>query len=106
MFIKKIARGERIVIARVYTGYRCVLNIIAFDFYKIIIIVLKVNVDMAVKIWIIITVRTGFLVIIFVINEISFNFFRKEILYFKLRIGSVFSRFLNINLNIVLRNNT
>jgi hypothetical protein len=60
--------------ARVYTRYRYVLNMIVSDFYKIIIIVLKVNVDMAAEIWIIITVKTGSLVIIFVINEISPNF--------------------------------
>jgi hypothetical protein len=62
------------VTARAYTGYRCVLNIIISDFYRIIIIVLKVNVDMAVEIWIIIIIRTGSLVIIFVINEMGPNF--------------------------------
>jgi hypothetical protein len=48
--MKKIARGEKIMTARVYTGYRYVLNMIISDFYKIIIIVLKVNVDMAAEI--------------------------------------------------------
>jgi hypothetical protein len=90
---------------RVYTEYRYVLNIIISDFCGIIIIVLKVNVDMAAEIWIIIIVRTGSLVITFVINEMSPNFLREEILYLKLRIGSVFPRFLNINLNITLKNN-
>jgi hypothetical protein len=74
------------------------------DFCGIIIIVLKVNVNMAVEIWIIITVRTGSLVITFVINEMSPNFLREKILYLKLRIDSVFSRFLNINLSITLKN--
>ena len=50
MLIKKIIRGERIIIARAYTRYRYVLNIIASDFYRIIIIVLKVNVDMVAEI--------------------------------------------------------
>jgi hypothetical protein len=50
MLMKKIARGERIVIARVYTGYRYVLNIIISDFYRIIIIVLKVDIDMTAEI--------------------------------------------------------
>jgi hypothetical protein len=90
--------------ARAYTGYRCVLNMIASNFYGIIIIVLKVNIDIIAEIWIIIIVRTGSLVVTFVINEMSLNFFREEILYFKLRIGNVLSRFLNINLSIVLRN--
>jgi hypothetical protein len=75
MFIKKIIKNERIMIAKIYTEYRYVLNIIIFDFCKIIIIVLKVNVDVAVEIWIIIIIRIGSLVIIFVINEISPNFF-------------------------------
>jgi hypothetical protein len=105
MFIKKIVKNERIMIARVYTEYRCVLNMIISDFCEIIIIVLKVNVDMAAEIWIIIIVKTRSLVIIFVINEMSPNFFREEILYFKLRIDSVFPKFLNVNLSIVLRNN-
>jgi hypothetical protein len=106
MLIKKIIKGEKIIIAKAYTRYRCVLNMIVSDFYEIIIIVLKVNVDMVAEIWIIIIIRTGSLVIIFVINEISPNFLREEILYFKLRIGNVLSRFLNINLSITLRNNT
>jgi hypothetical protein len=84
MFIKKIARGEKIMTARAYTEYRYVLNIIVFDFCKIIIIVLKVNVDIAVEIWIIITIKIRFLVITFVINEMSPNFLREEILYFRL----------------------
>jgi hypothetical protein len=50
ILIKKIIKGERIIITKIYTGYRCVLNIIASDFYEIIIIVLKVNIDMAAKI--------------------------------------------------------
>jgi hypothetical protein len=104
--MKKIIKNERIVIVRAYTEYRCVLNMIVSDFYKIIIIVLKIDIDMAAEIWIIIIVRTRSLVIIFVINEISLNFFREEILYLKLRIGSVFSRFLNVNLSIALKNNT
>jgi hypothetical protein len=66
--------------------------------------VLKVNVDMTAEIWIIIIIKTGFLVITFVINKMSPNFLREKILYLKLRIDSVFSRFLNINLSIVLRN--
>jgi hypothetical protein len=105
MLIKKIIKDEKIVIAKVYTKYWCVLNMIISNFYRIIIIVLKVDIDMAAEIWIIITVRTRSLVITFVINEISPNFFREEILYFKLRIGSVFSRFLNVDLSIALRNN-
>jgi hypothetical protein len=40
MLIKKIVRDEKNIIARVYTGYRCVLNMIISDFYEIIIIVL------------------------------------------------------------------
>jgi hypothetical protein len=79
---------------------------IVSDFCKIIIIVLKVDIDIAAEIWIIITVRTGSLVITFVINEMSPNFFREKILYLKLRIDSVFLRFLNVNLSITLRNNT
>jgi hypothetical protein len=51
-----------------------VLNMIVFDFYKIIIIVLKINVDMAAEIWIIIIIKTGSFVITFVINEMSLNF--------------------------------
>jgi hypothetical protein len=50
MFIKKIIKDKRIITTRAYTEYRYVLNMIASDFYRIIIIVLKVNVDMAVEI--------------------------------------------------------
>jgi hypothetical protein len=91
---------------RAYTGYRYVLNIIISDFCRIIIIILKVNVNVTAEIWIIIIIRIGSLIITFVINEMSPNFFRKEILYFKLRISNVLSKFLNINLNIILKNNT
>jgi hypothetical protein len=38
------------MIAKIYTGYRCVLNIIISDFYRIIIIVLKIDVDIAAEI--------------------------------------------------------
>jgi hypothetical protein len=50
MLIKKIAKDERIMIAKIYTEYRYVLNIIIFDFCKIIIIVLKIDVDIIAKI--------------------------------------------------------
>jgi hypothetical protein len=61
--------------AKIYTGYRCVLNMIISDFYGIIIIVLKVNIDMIAEIWIIIIVKIRSLVITFVINKMSPNFF-------------------------------